>query len=173
MKRILKLQLTRSPIDYQDAQFELYIQFTDADKTEFTIPFSLEKPIAKTKNYAINEEMSFEGQNITVKSISISPLRTGITIAVAPDNDMRILGFDDLRLLDENAEEWSTITNGVTATGDLMDGEATYFMQSNYFREPKKLTLQVGEVKALPKGQDYIEVEFAQRKVLHKPSLQV
>ena len=158
-------------IDYHDAQFELYIQMADVHHTEFTIPFELKKPIAKTKIYEMNEVMSFEGQHITVKSIAISPLRTGITIAVDPDNSQRILGFDDLRFLDENGEEWSTIQNGLTATGNEQDGETTYFMQSNYFREPKKLTLQVGEVKALPKGEDYIEVDFAKNKVLYQPSL--
>ena len=160
-----------NPIDYQVAQFELYIQLADENNTEFTIPFELERPIAKAKNYAINEVMSFEGQNIMIKSISISPLRTGITIAVDPNNDMRILGFDALRLLDENGEEWSTIKNGLTARGNFIDGEATYYMQSNYFRKPKKLALQVGEVKALRKGEDYIEVDFAQGKILDKPSL--
>ena len=168
-----KIEITagENPIVYQDAQFEFYIQLADANKTEFTIPFTLKKPIAKTKNYEINEVMSFKGQNITVKSISISPLRTGIVIAIDPNNDMRILGFDDLRLLDENGEEWSTITNGLTAKGNLMDGEATHFLQSNYFREPKKLTLQVGEVKALPKGEDFIEVDFVKNRVLSQPSL--
>lgn len=158
-------------INYQDAQFEFYIQLADVHNTEFTIPFELKKPIAKTKVYEMNEVLSFEGQNITVKSISISPLRTGITIAVDPHNELRILGFDDLRFFDENGEEWSTIMNGLTAKGNELDGETTYFMQSNYFREPKKLTLQVGEVKALPKGEDYIEVDFAKNKVLYQPSL--
>lgn len=153
-------------IDYHDARFELYIQMADEHHTEFTIPFELKKPIAKTKVYEMNEVLSFEGQHITVKSIAISPLRTGITIAVDPDNSQRILGFDDLRFLDENGEEWSAIQNGLTAKGNMLDGETTYFMQSNYFREPKKLTLQVGEVKALPKGKDYIEVDFGKKQSL-------
>lgn len=58
-------------INYQDAQFEFYIQLADVHNTEFTIPFELKKPIAKTKVYEMNEVLSFEGQNITVKSISI------------------------------------------------------------------------------------------------------
>ncbi|TQR39587.1 DUF4179 domain-containing protein [Lysinibacillus sphaericus] len=161
----------KNPINYDNANFELYIQFADEKQTEFTIPFSLKKPIAKTKSYVLNEIMSFEGQQITIKSVSISPLRTGVTIALDPHNDQRILGFDDIRLLDEKGEEWTTINNGITATGDFMDGEATFFMQSNYFREPKKLTLSIGKVKALPKGQDFIEVDFNQKKVLSKPPL--
>ncbi|KOS61382.1 DUF4179 domain-containing protein [Lysinibacillus agricola] len=161
----------KDPINYDNAEFELYLQFADEKQTEFTMPFSLKKSIAKTKTYQLNEKLSFEGQHITVKSVSISPLRTGITIALDPHNDMRILGFDDIRLLDEKGEEWTTISNGLVSTGTLMDGEETLFMQSNYFREPKKLTLSIGKVKALPKGQDFIDVDFKQMKVLSKPPL--
>lgn len=167
-----KLEATfKDSISYDNAEFELYIQFDDEKQTEFTIPFLLKKPIAKTKTYELNEKMSFEEQHIIVKSVSISPLRTGITIALDPNNEMRILGFDDIRLLDETGEEWTTISNGLTGTGNLIDGEETVFMQSNYFREPKKLTLSIGKVKALPKGQDFIEVDFKQKKVLSKPPL--
>jgi len=170
IKDNLEVKFT-DPINYENAQFELFIQFADENQTEFTIPFSLKEPIAKTKTYELNEDMSFENQHITIKSFTISPLRTGITIALDPNNDQRILGFDDIRVLDEKGEEWTTINNGITATGNLVDGEATFFMQSNYFREPKKLTLSIGKVKALPKGQDFIEVDFNQKKALSKPPL--
>ena len=43
-------------------------------------------------------------------------------------------------------------------------------MQSNYFRQPKKLTLVMERIEALPKGSDYIEVDFEQQKVLYVPS---
>ena len=43
-------------------------------------------------------------------------------------------------------------------------------MQSNYFRQPKKLTLVMESIEALPKGSDYIEVDFEQQKVLYVPS---
>lgn len=128
----------------------------------------MRKPIAKAKGYVVNEELSFEGQHITVKSVSISPLRTGITIALDPKNTMRILGFEDIRILDERGEAWTTIQNGLTATGSLLDGEATFYLQSNYFREPKQLSLAIGKVVALPVGQDYIEVDFNKNKVIAK-----
>ncbi|MGG2073412.1 DUF4179 domain-containing protein [Lysinibacillus irui] len=159
------------PINYQGAQFELVIQVNDQQQTTFSIPFSVKKPIAKAKVYVVNKELSFEGQHITVKSVSISPLRTGITMALDPHNTMRILGFEDIRMLDERGEAWTTIQNGLTATGTLLDGEATFYLQSNYFREPKQLSLAIGKVVALPVGQDYIEVDFNKNKVLAKPPL--
>ncbi|MGE7111675.1 DUF4179 domain-containing protein [Lysinibacillus sp. NPDC047702] len=158
------------PINYENAQFELYIQFADEKQTEFSFPFTLKREIAQTKTYELNEKMSFEGQNITVKSVSISPIRTGVTIALDPNNDKSIYDFDDIRLLDEKGEEWSSIRRGLVATGSAT-GETTYFMQSNYFREPEKLTLSIGKVLVFRKEQDYIEVDFNQNKVLSKPPI--
>ena len=156
------------PINYENAQFELYIQFADEKQTEFTFPFALKKGIAKAKIYELNEKMSFEGQNITVKSVSISPIRTGVTIALDPNNEEKIVDFDDIRILDEKGEEWSAIDRGTVATGSVDEG-TTYYMQSNYFREPKKLTLSIGKVLILRKEQDYIDVDFNQNKVVSKP----
>lgn len=158
------------PINYENAQFELYIQFADEKQSEFTFLFSLKKEIAQTKTYELNKKMSFEGQNITVKSVSISPIRTGVTITLDPNNDKSIYDFDDIRLLDEKGEEWSSIRRGLVATGSAA-GETTYFMQSNYFREPEKLTLSIGKVLVIRKEQDYIAVDFNQNKVLSKPSI--
>jgi len=158
------------PINYENAQFELYIQFEDEKQTEFTFPFALKKGIAKAKIYELNEKMSFEGQNITVKSVSISPIRTGVTIALDPNNEEKIVDFDDIRILDEKGEEWSAIDRGTVATGSVDEG-TTYYMQSNYFREPKKLTLSIGKVLIVRKEQDYIDVDFNQNKVVSKPSI--
>lgn len=158
------------PINYEDAQFELYIQFADEKQSEFTFPFSLKKEIAQTKTYELNEKMSFEGQNITVKSVSISPIRTGVTIALDQNNEQTIYDIDDIRLYDEKGEEWSAINRGLVAAGSVA-GETTYYMQSNYFREPEKLTLSIGKVLVLRKEQDYMEIDFNQNKVLSKPSI--
>ncbi|MEB2279934.1 DUF4179 domain-containing protein [Lysinibacillus xylanilyticus] len=156
------------PINYENAQFELYIQFADEKQTEFTFPIALKKEIKKAKIYELNEKMSFEGQNITVKSVSISPIRTGVTIALDPNNEERIFDIDEIRILDEKGEEWSAIGRGTVATGSEEEG-ITYYMQSNYFREPKKLTLSIGKVMILRKEQDYIDVDFNQNKVVSKP----
>ncbi len=130
----------------------------------------LKKGIAKAEIYELNEKMSFEGQNITVKSVSISPIRTGVTIALDPNNEEKIVDFDDIRILDEKGEEWSAIDRGTVATGSVDEG-TTYYMQSNYFREPKKLTLSIGKVLIVGKEQDYIDVDFNQNKVVSKPSI--
>lgn len=158
-------------INYTDPNFELSITFKDEHETTFNMPFTLQKEIAKSKNYRLNQVMEIDGQKLTVKSLSISPLRAKLDIALDPENTMQILHLKTMRLLDEKGEEWGTIKNGFSAFGVIRDGEASLFFQSNYFREPKSLKLEIKDVQALPKGQDYIEVDFLKKKILYIPDM--
>lgn len=159
-------------IDYTNPNFEMLITFDDEHQTSFAIPFLLEKPVAKSKTYKINKVVEIDGQQITVDSLKISPLRSELQLSVSPSNSMRILGFDTIQVLDEKGEEWGSIINGITGTGTLLDGKVSYYIQSNYFREPKNLTIRLGKVQALPKGQDYIDVDFLAKKVIYAPAFE-
>lgn len=156
-------------IDYTNPNFELSISFKDKHETAFNIPFSLQKKIAKSKYYKLDQTVEIDGQKFKVKSLSISPLRAKLDISIDPDNTMQILQIKSMRLLDEKGEVWGTITNGFSGFGGMRDAEASLFFQSNYFREPKSLTLEINDVQALPKGKDYIEVDFLKKKVLYVP----
>lgn len=156
---------------YNDKNFDLVLHLDDENSTVITLPFELQQPIAPAKVYPIDQTIEVQQQKFTVNEVAISPLTTVIDITVDPTNSMRILALDDLKLIDENGEEWSRIENGLTATGLLNDGKIRYYMQSNYFRTPKELTLEIGEIHALPKGQDFIEVDFAKERVLYQPKM--
>lgn len=158
------------PIDYSNRNFELNVNMHKGQKMTFSIPFALKNDIVKTKHYVIDEKIVVDGQKIEVKSLAISPLRAGIKIEIDPNNTMQILGFNDMKLIDEKGEDWGTIPNGSLSFGTVRDGEVTLFMQSNYFREPKKLTLLIPEIEALPKGEDFITVDFDKQQVLYQPS---
>ncbi|MBD8035018.1 DUF4179 domain-containing protein [Solibacillus merdavium] len=153
-------------MDYSERNFE--VQFMLNDET-LRVPFELKNEIKQTKVYAVNEQLEIEGQRFTVKEVHISPLRVGIQIAVDPTNDKRILSFNSIELLDENNEIWSEVSNGVTGHGATDENVMTHYLQSNYFREPKSLTLKISEVEALPKGQDYMEVNFEKQEVIFAP----
>ncbi|MCH7323103.1 DUF4179 domain-containing protein [Solibacillus sp. MA9] len=162
---------SQEAISYNNNNFDLVLHFNDEHNTVITLPFELQQPIAPTKVYTIDQTLEVQEQKFTVNQVAISPLTTAIDITVDPTNSMRILAFDDLKLIDENGEEWARIENGLTATGALEDGKIRYYMQSNYFRIPKELTLEIGEIHALPKGQDIIEVDFAKERILYQPDI--
>lgn len=160
---------TDTSIAYMNAQFELEAQFDDKDATSFTIPFTLTKPIAKTKAYHVNEEIESEGQKLVIEELRISPLRAQVDIIVPDSNTMQILDVNELQFIDENGEEWGKGSNGITARGNFRDyGKVTYYLESNYFRQPEALTLRIGEIEALPKGKDYIEVDFDKSQILYQ-----
>ncbi|MEK4425566.1 DUF4179 domain-containing protein [Solibacillus sp. FSL K6-1523] len=159
------------PIDYSNRNFELNVKLQKEKEMTFSILFTLTNDIAKTKQYKLDEKIVVDGQTIEVKSIAVSPLRAGIKLAVNPDNTMQILQFNDMKLIDEKGEDWGTIQNGTTAFGSIRNGDVTLLIQSNYFREPKKLALHIPQIEALPKGEDFITVDFDKQQVLYQPSI--
>jgi len=156
-------------MDYTNPNFELSITFKDKLETTFTIPFTLQKEIAKSKEYKLDKKIEIDGQKFTLKSLKISPLRAKLDISLDATNTMQILKFNTMELLDEKGEKWGTIQNGISGFGTERDGEVSYLFQSNYFREPENLTLKIENVQALPKGKDYIEVDFEKKEVVYLP----
>ncbi|HIW31754.1 MAG TPA: DUF4179 domain-containing protein [Candidatus Paenibacillus intestinavium] len=156
-------------MSYENTNFILELGFKDEQNTKFSIPFALQQPVANTRHYELNKEIIIDGQRLTVQSLSISPLRAQVKLMIDEHNTMQLLQFRDMKLVDEHGEEWGGIRNGVSGTGSIRDGEVGYNMQSNYFREPEQLTLHLGSIEALPKGQDYIEVDFERNELLYVP----
>ncbi len=146
----------------------LGITLDNAQKTSFTIPFSIKNDIKKGKVYDLNETVEIDSQKIKIKEAIVSPLRVAIKLEIDSQNVMEILTFENMRLEDENGETWGSIRNGVTASGGTEDKERIFFLQSNYFREPKELYLKIDKVQALPKEQSYLLVDFEKKEVLNK-----
>ncbi|MEG0381311.1 MAG: DUF4179 domain-containing protein, partial [Kurthia sp.] len=156
-------------MSYEMRDFELVFQFEDEKQTKLEIPFTLKNEIQPEKVFALNKEVEINGQKLTIKNVRISPLRISLDINIDSSNTMQLLELADLKLIDENGEEWSSIQNGFSASGHIRDGAITLYMQSNYFEQPEKLTLAIGSVYAVPKGQDFIEVDFWKQEVVSKP----
>lgn len=166
-----KVEITYADdLSNDNLSFEFNMHLSDGEETQFTVPFTFTKPIKEPKVYELNRSVVVDGQTIDVKELKISPLRAEIRLATDEQNTMRLLKFTSVRLIDENGEIWGQPINGDGGVRNLRDGEVSISMQSNYFREPKKLTIAMEGIEALPKGSDYIEVDFEQQKVLYVPS---
>ncbi|WP_391207270.1 DUF4179 domain-containing protein [Psychrobacillus sp. L4] len=155
---------------FASKQFELKFQLKNEKKTTFDIPFTIKNDIKKGKVYSVNQEVKMDGQKMLVKEITIYPLRVAVNIEFNEQNDMEILQFEDMRIEDENGEVWSSIQNGTSGFGGAGYKERSYFLQSNYFKEPKKLYFKFDKVQALPKDERYLLVDFEKKEVLKQPS---
>ncbi|WP_277587366.1 DUF4179 domain-containing protein [Psychrobacillus antarcticus] len=156
---------------FKNTKFELQFEVKQPNKaTSFNIPFTLKKEIKPGKIYTLNETVEIDGQQIKINEIKLYPLRVAITLEFDEQNEMKILQFEDMRIEDENGEIWSSIRNGITGFGENQNKENTYFLQSNYFKEPKELYLKFDRVQALPKEESYLLVDFAKKLILEQPS---
>ena len=155
---------------FTSKQFELKFQLENEKKTAFDIPFTIKNDIKKGKVYTVNQEVEMDGQKMTVKEITVYPLRVAVKIEFDEQNEMEILQFEDMRIEDENGEVWSSIQNGTSGFGGVENKERTYFLQSNYFKQPKKLFFKFDKVQALPKDDDYLLIDFEKKEVLKEPS---
>lgn len=152
--------------------FEVQFEVKQNNKiTSFNIPFTLQNEIKSGKIYTINETVEIDGQKVDIKEIKVYPLRVALTLEFDDQNDMKILGFEDLRIEDENGEVWGSIQNGIGGFGEDINKINTYFLQSNYFKEPQELYLKIDKVQALPKEESYLLVDFAKKEILEQPSL--
>ncbi|QQP13901.1 DUF4179 domain-containing protein [Lysinibacillus agricola] len=159
------------PFAYTSKDFKVVFFFYEKDKgnIEITIPFSLQNEIAKEKIITANRIVDVGGQKFTITQIRRSPLRTSIDIELDEANTMQILALDDIAVETENGERREGIKYGLSLGGDNRDGKFTFNLQSNYFHDSDSLKILIGAVHAVPKGEDYIEVDFGTKEVLMKP----
>jgi hypothetical protein len=135
----------------------------------FNIPFVVDKVKMPTTRYPLNETILIEGQKIIIQQIEISPLKVAIHVSEDPENTKKIFGFEDLRLVDEKGETWTSINNGITSSGALDDEVNIYYLQSNYFEEPKALYLQFSKLMAMDKDEAFLLIDTDNEKILQQP----
>lgn len=159
------------PMAYTSKDFKAVFRFKDKnqEEIEMAIPFSLQNEIAEEKVFTANRTVDVEGQKFTITKIRRTPLKLALDIEVDKANTMQILALDDIAAVTESGERRESIRSSLSMNGDIRDGKFTLYLQSNYFDDPQSLTVLIGAVQAVPKGEDFIEVDFGTQEVLSKP----
>ncbi|MFJ7406990.1 MULTISPECIES: DUF4179 domain-containing protein [unclassified Lysinibacillus] len=159
------------PIAYTSKDFKAIFHFNDKEKgnIEMTIPFTLQNDIAKEKVFTANRTVVVAGQKFTITQIRQSPLKMALDFEVDEDNTMQILALEDIAIVTESGERRETLRNRSSIYRNNSNGKFTVYIQSNYFDDPQELTLKIGTVQAVPKGEDFIEVDFGTQEIISKP----
>lgn len=156
-----------SPLAAKKLELKVSVEGTNL-KEEFAMKFNLTKEIQKKKSYFLNKTVTIEGQKISFLEADVYPLRAAVHVKMDPDNTKRILSFDDLRLIDENGETWNKVSNG-TVLSNISPDEFILYLQSNYFREPKKLYLVLNKIQAIDKDEVKVLVDTKKLQILKQP----
>ncbi|MFJ7648315.1 DUF4179 domain-containing protein [Lysinibacillus sp. NPDC097279] len=159
------------PIAYTSKNFKAIFHFNDKEKgnIKITIPFSLQNEIAQEKVFNANRTIDVQGQKLTIKQIRRTPLKLALDIEVDEENTMQILALEDIAVMTESGERRETDRNRSSIYRNNSDGKFTVYLQSNYFDDPESLTVMIGAIQAVPKGEDFIEVDFGTQKIISKP----
>jgi hypothetical protein len=155
---------------FEDLAFTLGLKTeVDGKEFDFSVPFTAPENVKPAITYDMKKEVEIEEQKFTIEDVTVHPLRVGIKVSFDPANTKKILQFEDMRLEDENGEIWSSISNGVSAQGDIDDGEVIYFLQSNYFEKPEELYLRINKIQAVDLDDAYFLVDTDKKALLHRP----
>ncbi|QTD42991.1 DUF4179 domain-containing protein [Sporosarcina sp. Te-1] len=156
------------PVIFSNLSFILDVETAYRGETiSFSLPFKLQENVKEGKIIQVNQEGEIESQKFTIEEIVIYPLRTAVTVSFNKENSMRLLHFEDMRLVDEKGEVWGSITNGVSASKS--ENHTTYYLQSNYFQQPDKLYLQINKLQALDKTESALVINTDDAEVIDIP----
>lgn len=157
------------PVDVTMRNYTFEVQLKDAKETTFSIDFELPKAMKPSKVYTLNQDIKIDGNTLHFKEAIVSPRKVGVTISYDADNPDSIYFIEKMELRDQKGEVWDTIQNGLSGTFNEEMTERTYYFQSSYFDEPEQLTLFIDRIQALPKGEDFMIINFEERQVIYTP----
>jgi len=156
-------------MDYSSQDFRLTFSLSERPETVFEIPFTLKNDVKASKHYTVNKQVVIDGQRMTIHELIISPIRSELKMSIDPSNTKKILSFEDIRIYDEHQEEWGKIKNGVVGFGNYEDEQFSIMLESNYFRIPKSMTIELREIEAIDKADDFFIVDFDRKKMISQP----
>lgn len=156
-------------MDYSSQDFELILSLRDRPETVFEVPFSLKNEIKASERFPINKPLIIDGQRLTIHELIISPIRSELKMSIDPSNSKKILSFEDIRIFDEQQEEWGKIRNGFVGFGNYEDEQFSIMLESNYFRIPESITIELREIEAIDKADEFILIDFEKKKVITQP----
>jgi len=142
-----------------------------ASSWNFKIPINKEKIKSMEKNFTLNQMISIENQKITFQEAKVTPTRIAVKVEYDKNNSKKILGYDDITIVDEKGETWGTWNfskNGYSTRRIDENHEILYF-QSNYFDIPKELYIKASSLRALDKDKLDVVVDLENSKLIKAP----
>ncbi len=154
------------PTLFKDLSFTVEMDVLFQGETiSFSLPFELKENVKQGKTIVLNEEVEIESQKLTIKEITIYPLRVAVKVAFDEANSKEILGFEDMRLEDENGEVWGSIQNGV----DLQGVGKSIICKAIILRNLKSFILRINKLQALDKDEATLVIDTEKGEILNGP----
>jgi Family of unknown function (DUF5643)/Domain of unknown function (DUF4179) len=171
-KNRIEVYLTEKDVVPEQLQLQVTVE---VDHTPLVTPLTVTFPIDKTKfaahkeiTYAVNQDVSVDGQRFTIEQITAYPTQTEVSIRFDPANSKQIFDFDQLALVDEKGNIYKFWGDGVPYTSDG-EHRVIYNLESFYFTQPEQLYLQAERIRALDKEKRQVRIDAKTGRLLQAP----
>ena len=173
----IDLNFTEDTVIPDELTFQINFDLRETDKAVITkdtewivsIPIDKEAFIGLKQEYSINQEVQFANQSILFKEATIYPTRMALRIQFDENNEYRLFTFEDLAVVNEKGERWTTSSNGLTAS-HISDYERILFLDSSYFHDSEELYLEATQIRALPEIERKVIVDLEKGKIVQAPN---
>ncbi|WP_019122143.1 DUF4179 domain-containing protein [Brevibacillus massiliensis] len=134
---------------------------------EVTIPVDRSKFAGMKETVPIDQTVDIAGQKFTFTDAVIYPTRIRLGVEFDPDNTKNIMGFEDLKIVNEKGDVLKT---DLASVGE---SKQTIYFESSYFTEAKELYLRGSELMALDKDKSVLVIDVGEKKLLKAPDQRV
>ncbi|MFS1512844.1 DUF4179 domain-containing protein [Chengkuizengella sp. SCS-71B] len=134
------------------------------------LEFSVNKTLIENESeiISLNETVEVEGQWITFESLSIYPTRTELKMKFDESNTKKISGFNDLRIVDNKANEWNPLEKD-NSPYLFKETEAILFLESSYFEELEEMYITFSSIRAVDKDKLDLLVDLDEEIIMRAP----
>lgn len=161
-KVTLSIEVARGNLDGRPASKQ-----PAANTYTVTFPVDKQQFAGKKREYPINQTVTIDGQSITVVKMTVYPTEAIVEFTVDPNNTQEIFGFDHLRLVNDQGEEWLGSGGGMISRQH--QHQFLYYLDSPYFSSSRSFTLKADSIRALPKEQLDVVIDVQAKKLVKAP----
>lgn len=141
------------------------------NRWKIEIPIDKEKIDNSKEEYVLNKDIIIDDHKITINKVTVYPTRVLVDVSSDVNNSTEFYGLYNLRLIDENNEEFASIkkdfpTNGITVKDKLDGSGKIFYLYSSYFSNPESLTLKFDGIRILDKSKKYIEIDLEKEEMV-------
>jgi hypothetical protein len=129
---------------------------------DWSMAFRVDTELAElpSESFAVDETVSLGPVQFTVESVEVHPTVTDVKISIPRENPLRIISFNNARLIDEDGHVYKFLSALGPSYKEEGASESVLSFESTYFSAAKDLTLALDGVYTLPWEKTYLTIDI-------------
>ncbi|WP_214484685.1 DUF4179 domain-containing protein [Bacillus sp. SM2101] len=136
---------------------------------KYEIPFSINKKLfsAVEQTIKINKTIDIDGQRVYFNYLTINPTHSELKVSFDDKNNKEILGFENLRLTDQDGNNWFNNKSGPMSYNMINNGIIRF--ESSYFYKLEELYIEFSGIRAVDKDSLDVVIDLENETIIKAP----